>query len=52
MESFKIKTEPEINVTQEDVDDIVATALEVVSITGAGRLRLSENISENTHLSR
>lgn len=28
MENFKVKTEPEINVTQEDVDDIVATALE------------------------
>ena len=23
MENFKVKTEPEINVTQEDVDDIV-----------------------------
>ena len=28
MENFKVKAEPEINVTQEDIDDIVATALE------------------------
>ena len=28
MENFKVKAELEINVTQEDVDDIVATALE------------------------
>lgn len=28
MENFKVKAELEINVTQEDIDDIVATALE------------------------
>ena len=28
MENFKVKAELEINVTQEDVDDIVTTALE------------------------
>lgn len=39
MENFKVKAELEINVTQEDVDDIVATALEAASITGVERLR-------------
>jgi len=28
MENFKVKAELEINVTQEDIDDIVTTALE------------------------
>ena len=28
MENFKVKAELEINVTQEDIDDIVTTAME------------------------